>query len=165
MTGNGKRPAQEQKNEVKESFAGASDSGRTQKVHTEILDKLIGFAHATPGSFSESRVMDEMKLHLVLKSLLTKNGESARGAAKACKIPLSTFSSYLKPNKRQVDPSHLLAIARHYGVTVDYLFGYQPSIKLDKLPTKKLFSRWVKLTIEDIADDTELIELKKDSEK
>lgn len=83
---------------------------------------------------------------------MTSRNESARSVAKACGIPLSTFSGYLKP-KQQVDPKHLMAIAAHYGVTIDYLLGQPTTVKLDRLPTKKLFSRWVKLTIEGMGDE------------
>jgi len=122
-------------------------------VRDEMSDTVNGFVNPSPENSSDDRSLDYMQLHKTLKNLMEKNGESARAAAKACKIPLSTFTGYLKPNKKQVDPGHLLAIAKHYGVSIDYLFGYQQSVKLDKLPTKKLFSRWVRLTIEDIAND------------
>ena len=105
-----------------------------------------------------------MKLHLILKNLLAKNNQSARSAAKACNIPLSTFAGYLKPDKKQIDPGHLLSIAKYYGVSIDYLFGIQSSAKLDKLPTKRIFSKWVKLTIEDL-EDGELIFEKNDNGK
>lgn len=122
-------------------------------VRDEMSDTMTGFVNPPSENSNETRSIAGMKLHLILKSLMETNGESARAAAKACKIPLSTFTGYLKPDKKQVDPGHLLAIAKHYGVSIDYLFGYQQSTKLDKLPTKKLFSRWVKLTIEDIAEE------------
>lgn len=122
-------------------------------VCDEMSNIVTGFANPPSESSSDDRSLGCMQLHKTLKNLMEKNGESARAASKACKIPLSTFTGYLKPNKKQVDPGHLLAIAKHYGVSIDYLFGYQQSVKLDKIPTKKLFSRWVRLTIEDIADE------------
>ena len=115
-------------------------------------DALIGIVNPSPEKANENRSVADMKLHLVIKTLMEKNEESARSAAKACKIPLSTFAGYLKPNKKQVDPGHLLAIAKHYGVSIDYLFGNQQSMKLDKFPTKRIFSKWVKVTIEDLED-------------
>ena len=113
----------------------------------------FGISNRAIENHDSDRSVGGMKLHLILKNLMEQNKESARGAAKSCKIPLSTFVGYLKPNKRQVDPDHLLAIARHYGVSIDYLFGHQSAVSFDKLPTKKIFSRWVKLTIEGIAEE------------
>ncbi|MBL7670756.1 MAG: helix-turn-helix transcriptional regulator [Bdellovibrionaceae bacterium] len=134
-------------------------------VYDEMLNTSNGFMNPPPENLNETRSIAGMKLHSILKSLMEKNGESARAAAKACKIPLSTFTGYLKPDKKQIDPGHLLAIAKHYGVSIDYLFGYQQSMKFDKLPTKKLFSKWVKLTIEDIADDNDSIDTTKGDNK
>ncbi|GIL17265.1 MAG: hypothetical protein BroJett040_10160 [Oligoflexia bacterium] len=134
-------------------------------VRDEMSDIVSGFVNPPSENSNETRSIAGMKLHSILKSLMEKNGESARSAAKACQIPLSTFTGYLKPDKKQIDPGHLLAIAKHYGVSLDYLFGYQQSTKFDKLPTKKLFSKWVKLTIEDIADADETTDDPKGSSK
>jgi transcriptional regulator with XRE-family HTH domain len=101
------------------------------------------------------------KLHLVLRDLLKKHGQSARKAAKACGVPLSTFNGYLKPDRHQIDPNHLLAMARYFDVSLDYLVsGRDQGRRIDGLPTKRLFSRWVKLTIEEIADEDDLDFLK-----
>lgn len=151
VSGNGSGPAQGPKNEVLKSAIGANNKISSHNVHDSITDILSGFTHATPVNPNEIRMLDEMKIHSVLKKLMTMNSESARSAAKACGVPLSTFNSYLKP-KKQIDPAHLLAIAKHYDVSIDYLFGNELNPKFEKLPTKKLFSKWVKLTIEDIAD-------------
>jgi hypothetical protein len=71
-------------------------------------------------------------------------------------IPLSTLSGYLKPEKHQVDINHLIAIASHYEVSIDYLVsGKNENVQFKGLQTKKLFSRWVKLTIEDVAGEDE----------
>lgn len=110
---------------------------------------IVNATHAQNFTCRNNR---RMKLHTVLKSLMATKKESARGAAKACGVPLSTFTGYLKPGKRQVDPTHLMAIARHYDVTIDFLLGIPEKHKLDQIPTKTLFSKWVRLTIEDIAD-------------
>ena len=146
------RPASHKRPPSTDSAASAGSVGGGNSVRDEIPITISGIVVETPENIIQARSVDAMKLHSVLKSLMDSNGQSARGAAKACKIPLSTFNGYLKPNKKQVDPSHLLAIAKHYGVTVDYLFGNEESPKFDKLPTKRLFSKWVKLTIEDLAD-------------
>ena len=154
------RPASRPKQGSVRAAAHKVELGPQNKVCDEMLNTVNDIVNRPPTIANEFRSMD-MKLHLVLKSLMEKNSESARGAAKACKIPLSTFSGYLKPGKRQVDPNHLIAIAKHYGVTLDYLFGSSQNLKFDKLPTKKLFSKWVKLTIEDFADSDSSFDLEK----
>lgn len=106
------------------------------------------------------------KLHLVLRDLLKKHGQSARKAAKACGVPLSTFNGYLKPDRHQIDPNHLLAMARHFDVSLDYLLsGREPGHRIEGLPTKRLFSRWVKLTIEEIAGEGDDLEFLKGGKK
>ncbi len=151
MSGIGKRPAQGPINESAESVTVAGNASDLRKVGDSISDTSSGFSHATPAVHNDIRMLADMKLHSVLKKLMAANSESARSAAKACGVPLSTFNSYLKP-KKQIDPAHLLAIAKHYDVSIDYLFGNEQSLKFEKLPTKRLFSKWVKLTIEDLAD-------------
>ncbi len=97
---------------------------------------------------------------------MKKNGQSARKAAKACGVPLSTFNGYLKPDRHQIDPNHLLAMARHFNVSLDYLLsGREPSQRIEGLPTKRLFSRWVKLTIEEIADEGDDLDFLKGGKK
>ena len=164
MSGSGDRPAQGPKGEVKESNAGAAGKSDSQKVHNDIANALSGISHTTPGGPGDNRPIDDMKLHQVLKKLMLKNKDSARSAARSCGVPLSTFNSYLKP-KKQIDPAHVIAIANYYSVTVDYLLtGKKPRDETFKsIPTKKLFSRWVKLTIEDLADEDDSAE--KEGEK
>jgi hypothetical protein len=118
-----------------------------------IAIEIDGMLNATCNTGPSSRTILYMKLNFVLKKLLEAKGESARKAAKGCGVPLSTFTGYLKPGRKQVDPTHLISISKYFKVSVDSLLGLeQKSPKLDGLPTKKLFSRWVKLTIEDIAE-------------
>ncbi len=158
MSGNGKRPALGQKSEARESATSADDKVPATNVCDCILDNLSGFSYATRGDRNATRKVDNMKLHQIIKQFLTTNNESARAAAKACGVPLSTFNSYLKP-KKQIDPAHVIAIAQHFGVTVDFLLtGKKPSSDTFKNhPTKKIFSKWVKVTIEDI-DESELVQ-------
>lgn len=159
------RPVLGQKADVPISATEKGSVDLDRLVCDEMSDTVIGIVNPSLENPNEDRSIESMKLHSIIKTLMEKNNESARSAAKACKIPLSTFAGYLKPNKKQVDPGHLLAIAKHYGVSIDYLFGYQQATKFDKLPTKKLFSKWVKLTIEDFADGDDTHDLKKDGEK
>lgn len=123
-----------------------------KKVCNEIVDKVFGFVNTSSGSPEAVRSNHQMKLHLVLKKLMKNNNESVRAASKATGIPLSTLSGYLKESKKQVDPSHLISLAKHYKVSLNYLFGIEEQVKLSDMPTKKLFSRIVKLTIEDLED-------------
>ena len=139
--------------------AGAALSDRTILARDEMPINPNEKVNETPALQPDCRSDMRMKLHSVLRTLMTARSESARSAAKACGIPLSTFSGYLKPGKRQVDPKHLMAIAAHYGVTIDHLFGQPETVKLDRLPTKTLFSKWVKLTIEDMVDGDEITNL------
>lgn len=148
------RPAQRGKS-VPVTAAVIQADGSSQPIgRDDISIAMDEIVNATCSSPPTRRTIKNMKLHTVLKKLLEQRQESARKAAKASGVPLSTFTGYLKANKKQVDPTHLIAIARYFGVSVDTLLGLdQLHAKLDGLPTKKLFSRWVKLTIEDIADD------------
>lgn len=154
MTGSRLRPAARQKAMATKESAVWPSSVALPKGLSEMLISPNGFSHATPQENTNGRNLDSMhhKLHLVLRDLLKKNGQSARKAAKACGVPLSTFNGYLKPDRHQIDPNHLLAMAKYFGVSLDYLLsGQQANPRIDSMPTKKIFSRWVKLTIEDIA--------------
>lgn len=123
---------------------------------------MSGISLTTPQSALDGRRCSmHHKLHMVLRELLKKKGQSARKAAKACGVPLSTFNGYLKPDRHQIDPNHMLAMAQYFGVSLDYLLsGREPGRNIDGLPTKRLFSRWVKLTIEEIAGEDDLDFLK-----
>lgn len=158
MTGSRVRPASEQKSVVSTEATDKADETSLPSGLSEILVNASGISPTTPQQSIDGRNWYSMhhKLHLVLRDLLKQKGQSARKAAKACGVPLSTFNGYLKPNRHQIDPNHLLAMARYFGVSLDYLLiGQQSSPHIDSLPTKKIFSRWVKLTIEDIAGEDE----------
>ncbi len=90
-------------------------------------------------------------LDVVLKNLISRRNLSARKVAKATGVPLSTLTGYMKPNRSQVDPEHLIVLSKYFQVSVDYLLtGNSGNVKLDGLPGKTIFSRVVRLTIEDI---------------
>ena len=150
----GDRPAATKKSIEPTTATSKESKGATALIRDDISEALTEMTDRTFEKASQSRELDIMtfKLHLILKKLMARNNESARSAAKAIGIPISTFSGYLKPNKRQIDPQHLLAIARHYSVSIDYLFGSQQKMKLDNLPTKRIFSKWVRLTLEEIEE-------------
>ncbi len=148
------RPAQGPISDDPETALDAVLGHAVRKTTNDIPVSTDGFSHATTGERSESRIEDAMKLHQVLRQLMLRKNESARAAAKSCGVPLSTFSSYLK-HKKQIDPHHIIAIAAHYAVSVDYLLtGKRPDDDAFKrILTKKIFSKWVKVTIEDLIDE------------
>jgi transcriptional regulator with XRE-family HTH domain len=120
------------------------------------LDRPVGHPKVTdePNNMSKKHQLNEQ-----LKLLLEDRKLSLRQLSKLSKVPISTLSGYLKADRAQLDPTHLLAIAKALDVTVDYLLtGKGRKVRIENVPTKKLFSRWVKLTIEEIdggKDETE----------
>lgn len=133
----------------------ASDVALPSAV-SEIPLTVIGIPSETPQGSQNASGSSSMhhKLHLLLRDLLKKKGQFARKASKACGVPLSTFNGYLKPDRHQIDPNHLLAMARYFDVSLDFILsGRESGSRIEGLPTKRLFSRWVKLTIEEIIGD------------
>ncbi len=129
------------------------------KGYDEISNNNIDILIETTENTTTNQNCSNMnhRLHIVLNELLKNKKLSVRRAAKDSGVPLSTLTGYLKPNKHQIDPNHLMVLAKYFCVSVDYLLtGKDQSIQIGKMPTKKLFSRWVKLTIEEIADDSDL---------
>ncbi|MGE4130242.1 MAG: helix-turn-helix domain-containing protein [Bdellovibrionales bacterium] len=156
MTTSRKGPAQGQSSSAASAPPSKPPTGHQNIVCDGIVSAPNEMKDQTPNNPNDVRDMGmKFKLHLTLESLLKSRNQSARQAAKACGIPLSTFSSYLKPGKRQIDPQHLLAISKHFGVSTDYLLSGQngPTDTFKNLPTKRIFSRWVKLTLEGLELD------------
>ena len=118
-----------------------------------LLENDISFSTSEESDIR--RIFRGMALHQRLKQLEKASGISAREIAKRAKVPYSTYIEYRRSEKRQVDTAHLINLAKVFGVTVDDLLGIEGASKvnLKSLPTKKIFSRWVKLTIEDIAGE------------
>lgn len=107
-----------------------------------------------PSKKDESlRIDGDMKtiaLPKTLKKLMSDVGISLRKLAKETGISQSTLSGYLSGSKKTYDPQHLGTLADHFGVSVDYLlFGKKAQFNLKSMPSKKLFSKIVRLTIED----------------
>lgn len=98
-----KGPALEQNTQAASAAIDNGSIDLSRLVCDEMSNAMSGIVNPSPENSNETRSVAGMKLHLILKTLMENNKESARGAAKACKIPLSTFAGYLKPNKRQVD--------------------------------------------------------------
>lgn len=168
MTDSRTRPALGPKDKAIESAKGDAPGAALPFGLNEIQVSASGISPATPQQNVDGRKYNSMhhKLHVVLRDLLKKNGQSARKAAKACGVPLSTFNGYLKPDRHQIDPNHLLAMASYFGVSIDFLLGgKEPNKRIEGLPTKKIFSRWVKLTIEEIAGDEDIGDLIKGGKK
>lgn len=168
MTDSRARPALGPKTKVTEDARGNASGRPLPSGLNEILVNASGISPATPQAGVADRIYSCMhhKLHLVLRDLLKTNGQSARKAAKACGVPLSTFNEYLKPDRHQIDPNHLLAMANYFGVSIDFLLGgKEANNRIEGLPTKKIFSRWVKLTIEEIAGDDDVADLIKGGRK
>ncbi len=98
-------------------------------------------------------VMKTIALPKTLKKLMSDAGISLRKLAKESGISQSTLSGYLSGSKKTYDPQHLGTLADYFGVSVDYLlFGKKAHINLKSMPSKKLFSKIVRLTIEDFED-------------
>lgn len=158
------RPVSDQKEIGVEVAPAAASEVALPSGLIEIPLIVSGIPSETPQCIQNASGSSSMhhKLHLVLRDLLKKKGQSARKAAKACGVPLSTFNGYLKPDRHQIDPNHLLAMARYFDVSLDFLLsGRESGSRIEGLPTKRLFSRWVKLTIEEIAgEDSDLDFLK-----
>lgn len=98
-------------------------------------------------------VMKTIALPKTLKKLMSDQGISLRRLAKETRISQSTLSGYMNGSKKTYDPQHLGTLADHFGVSVDYLlFGKKANFNLKSIPSKKLFSKIVRLTIEDFED-------------
>ena len=165
MTSNSKTKPLDQKAVAPEPLTKRTSEPGHSKIRGEISIGLTGIVNEPSEKPNQSRAVITMKLHLILKTLMESKKQSARKAAKACGVPLTTFTGYLKPNKKQLDPGHLMAIAEYYQVTVDYLLGRPDAIKFEQIPTKKIFSKWVRLTIEDFDDGTTSVIFKNEEGK
>ena len=125
----------------------AGDKSISDKTH--ILIDILNETFLFQGE--GDKTMMNFKLNFILKKLIEEQKTSIRKVSKATGVPLSTLSGYLKPNRSQVDPEHLLRLAKYFSVSVDYLLtGKNTDLRLRGLATTKLFSRIVRLTIEDI---------------
>ncbi|OQW47932.1 MAG: hypothetical protein A4S09_14135 [Proteobacteria bacterium SG_bin7] len=117
---------------------------------------LIGGANYPQYNKEPSRIDGEMKtiaLPKTLKHLMSDKGISLRKLAKQTGISQSTISGYLSGSRRTYDPQHLGTLADFFSVSVDYLlFQKQIKTNLNNLPAKKLFSKVVRLTIEDFEE-------------
>jgi transcriptional regulator with XRE-family HTH domain len=74
---------------------------------------------------------------------------SARALSKATGVPQSTVSHLLSGRSSQ-KPEHLLALARYFGVSLEYLiFGEdQQANQLESILTEEVFTGWLKVRVE-----------------
>jgi transcriptional regulator with XRE-family HTH domain len=130
----------------------ASDQGQS----SEIDSNLITGANYPQKNAESLRIDNNMKAITLPKNsklLMSDKGLSLRKLAKQTGIGQSTISGYLSENKKAYDPVHLGTLSDFFNVSVDYLlFGKVAKIDFGTMTTKKLFSKIVRLTIEDIED-------------
>lgn len=120
--------------------------------------KLFGGANYPQDNDQRLRVVTGMKniaLPKTLKKLMESKKISLRKLAKETGINQSTISGYLSSTKKTYDPVHLGTLSEFFSVSIDYLLFGKEKTSFGSLKTKKLFSRVVKLTIEDFDDDEE----------
>jgi transcriptional regulator with XRE-family HTH domain len=93
---------------------------------------------------------NNVKIHKVLKSLMEEQGLTTAKLSKITGIPNSTLASYLSDLKASYNPSHLLMLAEHFQVSLEYLLTSKvsSSANLKSLPLEKIFSGYLKVNIE-----------------
>jgi transcriptional regulator with XRE-family HTH domain len=88
-------------------------------------------------------------LNQTLKSLMDKQKLSTKKLSTILEIPNSTLSSYLAGDKSTYDPYHLLTLADHFGVSVDYLLRGEEvkPIDLKNMKLEDLFEGYLQVSI------------------
>ncbi len=91
----------------------------------------------------------ELKLHQVLKRLMTKKGLSARELSRQTKVPPSTLSSLMAGGKPQ-KLDHVLALAEYFGTSMEFLLygSDRRPPTLEEIATEDIFEGWLKVKIE-----------------
>lgn len=95
------------------------------------------------------RHVKKTKLADTLNELMKSKPISSRALSKATGVPQSTLSHLLSGRSSQ-KPEYLLALAKFFGVSLEYLiFGEdrQP-VGLESVLTEELFSGWVRIKVE-----------------
>jgi transcriptional regulator with XRE-family HTH domain len=64
----------------------------------------------------------EVAIHLNLKQLMESTRVSLKEVSSKTGIPQSTLSTYVSGKKASYDPTHLMKLSEHFGVSVDHLF-------------------------------------------
>lgn len=93
---------------------------------------------------------NNVKIHKVLQGLMEEKGLTTAKLSKKIGIPNSTLASYLSGVKASYNPSHLLLLAEHFNVSLEYLLTSKDSsaVGLKSLPLEKIFSGYLKVNIE-----------------
>lgn len=93
--------------------------------------------------------MKKSKLAETLNRLMKQHSVSTRALSKDTGVPQSTISALIGGRSSQ-KPEHLLAIAKRFSVSLEFLiFGEddQPP-NLENVLTEQIFSGWVKINVE-----------------
>ena len=98
--------------------------------------------------------MKKVKLDAVLKQLIADKGVSAREVSRACGIPQSTMNNFMS-GRGPHRPEQVHALAKYFGVSMEkILFGEDDRPPtLEEVLTDKVFSGWLKVTIEKAVPD------------
>lgn len=95
--------------------------------------------------------MKEIKIHLVLRRLLAKNGITTSALSKATGVPNSTLSTWLLPSARPKDLRHLKAVADYFQVCIeDLLFDEFPPVVLNALRSEAILDGYYRLRLEKV---------------
>ncbi|MGK5087937.1 helix-turn-helix transcriptional regulator [Bdellovibrionota bacterium FG-2] len=88
-------------------------------------------------------------LDKTLKALMKDKGVGSKEVCTATGIPKATLSGLLN-GVNTSKPEHLLALSEYFGRSIDFLlFGkINKGLPLSKIPTKKFFSGWAKISVE-----------------
>lgn len=91
----------------------------------------------------------ELKLHKVLKNLMSEKEISARELSRHTKVPPSTLSSLLAGGKPQ-KLEHILSLAEFFGTSMEaLLYGVDRRLPtLEEVATEGVFEGWLKVKIE-----------------
>lgn len=95
-------------------------------------------------------MMKEIGLSTVLKRLMDEKRLSSVQLSRATGIPKSTIASYLSGKKASYSPEHLVSLASHFRVSIDYLLTAEDSdyALLNTLKTEGLFDGWLRVKID-----------------
>jgi transcriptional regulator with XRE-family HTH domain len=91
----------------------------------------------------------KIKLAENLNRLMKQNSVSTRALSKETGVPQSTISALCAGRSSQ-KPEHLLAIAKRFSVSMEFLiFGEdQQPPNLENVLTEQIFSGWIKIHVE-----------------
>jgi len=94
---------------------------------------------------------ENIRLQEVLKRLLSERGMTYKELAQKCNLAESTLKDWGNKTTGPRDLIKARTVARELGVSLEYLlFGEDdsPELDLEKIITEKIFSEFVKVTLE-----------------